>query len=158
MQTTKKNISAGTKEYEKKDGTKVKVTWPAGTLEIESAATQEGLTPFMVATIDSQLLHHDGSTLYRSTGGDFGKLPKTPTEGKKFWHDGKILRVNWNYIPSERTSSEDKVEALLAQAKKIAKLFTAAGEPTTVEEQLLASVADKKTKEAALAAYKAEQE
>lgn len=143
-----KKITAGTKEYEKKDGTKVKVSWPEGTIKFYSATNEQNLTPCQAAAIDAQFMQHDLSSAYRSGEGKLN-FPAEKTDGKKFYMKDDVVYTNWDYIPSERTSNEDKVDELVKFARNIEKMTN---EQMTAKDYILQSLAPKNVKEAALAA------
>ena len=147
-----KEIDAGKKEYVKKDGTKVHVSWPAASIQMESVANHFPQAPeFLVQLADSQLLQHQVSTAYRAVGGDLDKLPVERKDGELLWFDGEVVRINPNHVFGNRNSGESKVAVLLEQCKIVAKAMK-----TTVEGEILRSAADKKTKQAACALLKAE--
>jgi len=157
MKTVSKQIAGGTKEYTKKDGTKVTQTWPDGTLELECASGTVD-NAFAASAVNSQLLHHDASTLWRSTNGftetdavHKSIVPLVRTTGKKFYLADGVLCVNWEYVPAERSNGDDKVAAVITMAKVLATALK-----TTVEQQIMGMVCDKRTKESALEAYKNE--
>jgi len=162
IKTTSKSIDGGQKHEDPKDLTsKVILSWPAGRITIESAAMVTD-SAIIIAAVDSQLKQHDASGLWRTTNGftdvdenGFLLIPTVKTGGKKFYLeviDGEpVLRVNWDYVPAERTGADDKTAAVLSKAKVLASALG-----TTVEFQILDMVCDRRTKEAALAAYKSE--
>jgi hypothetical protein len=147
MKIIQKKIVAGSKEYEKKDGTKVKTSWPEGTIKFYSATNEKNLTPCQASAIDAQFMQHDLSSAYRSGGGKMS-FPAEKTDGKKFYVKDGVVYTNWDYIPSERTSNEEKVAELVKFAKHIETISAGA---MTAKDYVLQSMADKKTKEAALA-------
>ena len=126
MKTVHKCIAAGKRVIEGKDDKADKVLrWPENPrLEIESLANHMPDAPAVViAGFDSQILHHDASNVWKSTEGQLDKLPNKPTEGRKLWFDGKVIRLNWDFQPGQ--SGSTRIDQLVATVLNYAKVMTA---------------------------------
>jgi len=121
-----KSITAGAAKRDKKDGTTVQIIWPANpALKVESLENKYPDYPdFVIATFDAQILQHDASGAWRNCEGDLTKLPKEPTEGKKLWFDGEVIRINWGFKPGESGSA--RIDQLTETVKKFAHAMSAA--------------------------------
>jgi len=145
-----KQIEGKSKEVTKKDGSVNTLKYPSGTIEVLSIKNSfPNLPDYAAHCADNAILQWDASRAWQANGGNMTKLGPKVAGKALFWDEKeKCVGVNWDYVKTARTSNEEKVAELVKFAQHIENISNG---NMTAKDYILQSMADKKTKEAALA-------